>query len=143
MTVAVWDRSFGVPNTGDFSMQLPNNARVTSPDEGPPRVRMRRTLSSADVRWTLWMDADIKARFERWWRDDVRFGAMPFLAPDWTRDGWPLLDPSSVPLLDPSGTPILVACWRYYMASPTSRPEFRLVGDSVVFALTFPVMVMP
>lgn len=143
MTLATWLPAFGRPNRADLSEQLPGGAQTTSPDEGPPRTRLRLSLTGAEARWSIVMAPDTKARFERWWREDLKRGALPFLAPDWARDGWPLLTPDGTPLLTPDGTPLLVSAWRIHMASAATRPEWRVLGRSTSWTLSLTVIVMP
>jgi hypothetical protein len=79
-----------------------------------------------------------KARLERFWDEETRSGTLPFIMPDQTHDGLPMLDGGGLPILGGDGLPILVtANWLVLFAGP---PALTPLGSVFSAALQFSVL---
>jgi hypothetical protein len=111
-----------------YSEGLPDGRLRTKTDAGPGKVRLATGAAVRVVACQIKGDLDMKARVERFWREETRGGVLPFLIPHQTFDGAPLLTGSGAPLLTQGDVPILVAAtWlvRFGDASAFTRPAVR------------------
>ena len=141
MTIAIWKDEFGWPDKEGWGLGS-EGASQTPTDEGLPRTRLRQSLNGQPTRWQTVVTANGKAAWERWWRESVSYGALPFLMRDPTRHGWPMLTPAGEPVLTPDGRPILLSCWRLMMFV-RPLPELRVWGKSNKYLLPVSAIIMP
>lgn len=102
-------------------------------DSGVGKVRRRYSSAALPVQAMISLYYSQKARLERFWDEDTGGGALPFIMPDQTHDGLPLLDSGGVPVLDGAGVPILVtANWLVrFSAAPQITPRGPIFSASL------------
>lgn len=140
MTVPVWPSDLPRPTRGDYqaSWQDPRIARQA--ETGPPGYRRRFSSVSRPVSLSIIVSRSGKARFDRFFTDDIAHGSRVFRMPDPTTDGWPLLNESGVPLLTETGAPILLS--ENWLCLMTAVPVERIYAQ-VEFQIAFQVDVLP
>lgn len=125
-----------------YSEGLPDGRLRTAMETGISKSRRRFSSAPKPVAASFRVTLDQKARIERFWDEEIAGGALPFLLPDQTKDGQPLLVEPGVPLLDDQGRPLLISAWWLVMAGETA-PTFTARSREVTFTAAFPLMVMP
>lgn len=109
-------------------------------DAGPPLVRSRFSAVVDVVSWSTQLDRAQLGRFERFYFEETRKGAKPFLMPDPGTDGWGLLTDEGEPLLTDGGVPILLAeTWivSFGLRLPTIQPH------DIYWTVSFDLTVYP
>jgi hypothetical protein len=86
------------------------------------------------------IDYDAKSRFERFWIEDTSYGSLPFIMPDQTHDGVPILDEDGNSILDEGGNPLLIAA-NWLVMFGQEAPQIAPWG--VQFQASFQLNVMP
>lgn len=89
---------------------------------------------------TIDVDRSQKARFDRFYADDIRCGTLPFLMSDPTSSGWRLLSAEGDSLLTEGSVPLLIEeTWICMLGD--ALPAETIYG--VRFRITFDLAVMP
>jgi hypothetical protein len=123
-----------------YSEKLRDGRLFSRTQSGPGKVRRRYSSAVLPVSASLIIDEAQKARFERFWIEETAYGSLPFIMPDQTHDGLPLLDGGGLPVLDGGGLPILVtANWLVRFAQ--DAPQITPWG--LQFMVSFPLEVLP
>ena len=140
MTLPSWPTELERPLRDGFSQQIGDNRRRQKADQGPPRMRRSTSKAIETIGMSFMATADLRDRFWRFYREEVGSGALPFLVPDWGRDGLVLWDSSGIVLTDEDGTPLLIAAtWVCVFGD-------RLPGDvpvGVEWRIQFDLVVLP
>jgi hypothetical protein len=140
MTVPIYPTELPPPNRSGFQFELGDGRRRTRPEAGPPRVRRKFSSAADQVALVSDLTRDQYARLARFWRDDTAGGSLPFLMPDPTSNGWPLLSSDGLPLLAGDGSTVLVSAW-WLCIFGERPPAFTVVG--LIHRTQFTVAVMP
>ncbi|CAM5658749.1 hypothetical protein MAUB1S_11471 [Mycolicibacterium aubagnense] len=108
-------------------------------DAGPGNIRGRFSSVVDVVNFSTLLDATQKGRFDWFYSQETKRGALPFLLPNHSEDGLYWLDENEVPLLFEDDTPILsTETWLVQFSSlPTITPR------AVLWTVSFTLMVMP
>ncbi|SEP21333.1 hypothetical protein SAMN04487843_108203 [Methylobacterium sp. ap11] len=114
----------------------------TQMEAGPMKVRRRFSAVVRPVPASFRVSPDGKARLERFWREEIGGGSLPFLMPDQTHDGLPLLTDDSLQLLDDQGRPLINTAWWLVMAGDAPL-SFTPLQRGMAFSASFPLVVMP
>lgn len=113
---------------------------VTAMEEGPPKQRPRgnkvRPISFTDE-----FSANQRARFDRFWEEELNMGTLPFFYPDPHTNGFPLCDDLGSPLLDQDGTPVIIGAWILCTFS-TAEPAWSALGGGW-FVPQFDIIELP
>ena len=118
-----------------------NDGRLsTQQNSGPMRTRRRFSSVSKPVNLSIFVDRNGKAIFDSFFDDVTAGGARPFLMPDPTTDGWPLLMHDGTPVLTTSGVPLLLAA-NWLCLFGQTMPSEAVKG--VYFRISFSIEVMP
>ncbi|GEC52264.1 hypothetical protein ABIF38_006426 [Bradyrhizobium japonicum] len=89
----------------------PRSARIVTPvDVGPPKMR-RRGAPLRTIALAHYFDANQRARFDRFWDEDLRYGTLPFLYRDPHFNNYLLSTELGAVLQDENGVPIRVESW--------------------------------
>jgi hypothetical protein len=109
MTLAIWPPELPFPTRGSYQFSTGEGRLRSRNDAGP--VRQRRRFSSVvnTVDMTFILTADQWARLQRFYDEELAQGEMPFVQPDFSRDGWPLSDENGAVLTTETGAAILIA----------------------------------
>jgi len=140
MAVAVWPSELPqrVLRAG-YSETLRDGLLRSKSDSGVGKVRRRYSSAALPVQATISLYYNQKARLERFWNEDTGGGALPFIIPDQTHDGLPMLDGDGLPILDGGGLPILVtANWLVLFAAPP-----QIVPRGPIFSASLQLSVLP
>ncbi|MDB5618471.1 MAG: hypothetical protein JWQ24_2709 [Tardiphaga sp.] len=84
---------------------------------------------------------NLRARFDRFYEEEVNFGITPFLIPDQQIDGTGLFDEYGGPLMDESGIPIVIESWWLVQFGQT-QPATVAIGGAT-FTIQFDLVVLP
>lgn len=126
----------------NYSESLGDGRLRTPMEAGPPKIRRRFTLAARPVSAAFKVSPDGKARIERFFREEVGGGALPFLMPDQTHDGLALTTETGLHLLDDQGRPLInTALWLVTFGD--SVPVFQTRNRGVSFIASFPLLVLP
>ncbi|ADZ70127.1 hypothetical protein [Polymorphum gilvum] len=140
MTLPVWPSDLPDPIGEGFKLVRGESRRRSQGDQGPPR--MRRGISKAvdQVQLTLVVDHNERARFERFYVEETAEGALPFLMPDWSRNGDYLTTADGTFLTDASGNRLTIAAtWACLFGD--QLPSYAAIGAH--WQLGFIVTVLP
>ncbi|WP_435656046.1 hypothetical protein [Brucella pituitosa] len=140
MAVASWPTELPRPNREGYQGS-PGEGRLKKRNEaGPPGYRRRTSSIPKYVSMTLDVSRDQLARFDRFYEEEVAHGSLPFLMPDPTTTGWPLLTTDGHVLTDHLGRPLLLEKTWLCLFGDT-LPSQTVSG--VRFRLSFQIVVMP
>lgn len=123
-----------------YSEKLRDGRLFSRTQSGPGKVRRRYSSAVLPVSASIIVTYAQKSRLERFWYEETGKGSLPFIMPDQTHDGLPLLDGGGLPVLDGGGLPILVtANWLVRFAQ--EAPQFTPWG--LQFMASFQLDVLP
>jgi hypothetical protein len=119
----------------------PRGARLsTAVEVGPPKMRSRgiklRRIAFAEI-----LTADQRARFDRFWEEELNNGVLPFLYPDPHMNGFSLCDDSGLILQDENGNDLLIEQWLLCQFGTNDPAWAALPGAH--FAPQFDIVVLP
>jgi len=141
MAVPVWPSELPQRVLRDgYSEKLRDGRLFSRTQSGPGKVRRRYSSAVLPVSASTIVTYAQKSRLERFWIEETAYGSLPFIMPDQTHDGLPLLDGGGLPVLDGGGLPILVtANWLVRFAQEV--PQFTPWG--LQFTASFQLDVLP
>ena len=125
-----------------YSESLGEGRLRTQMEAGPMKVRRRFSAVARPVSTSFRVSPDGKARIERFWREEIGDGSLPFLMPDQTRDALALLTDDGLQLLDDQGRPLINTAWWLVMAGE-APPTFTPLQRGMAFMASFPLVIMP
>lgn len=138
--IASWPEELPRPDRNGWQRTAGEGRRRSQRDGGPPKVARRYSLVPDLVSMTIDVTRSEKARFDRFYRDELRRGTLPFLMPDPTTSGWQLLTGDEVPLVTDAGVPLLLEeTWVCLFGE--NLPTETVYG--VRFRISFDIAVMP
>jgi hypothetical protein len=142
MAIPVWPAELPQRVLRDgYSEQLRDGRLFTKASAGPPKTRRRYSAAVLPVTASIVVDYAAKARLERFWTEETDWGALPFIMPDQTHDGVPILTSAGVPMLTSAGVPMLITAKWLAMFSEGAAPKFEPWG--VQFKSSFSLTVLP
>lgn len=109
MTYPVWPSELPAPERDTWQASWSDPRRRRQGDAGPDGYRKRFSSIPRQVALSMVLNREEKARFDRFFEDELDFGIGLFTMPDPTTDGWPVLTADGQPLLMEDGTPITMA----------------------------------
>ncbi|MEP2437591.1 MAG: hypothetical protein ABJH93_11905, partial [Roseibium sp.] len=129
------------PNGQGWKLLRGESRRRAQGDQGPPR--MRRGISKAvdQMQMTLLLTHNERARFERFYREETSEGALPFLMPDWSRNGDLLTMADGTVLTDASGNRLTMSVIVPCLFSTDQLPSYAAIGAH--WQLAFVITVLP
>jgi hypothetical protein len=124
-----------------YGREAAENRRFSQMERGAPKIRVSSRAGLETIRAAVWMRRFEVASFERWHRDVLKDGGLPFLIRDQRRDGYPLLRHDGTPLLNFNGKPLIsTAWWLVYLGEGNWR-ETQVTDDGCRIEMT--LMRMP
>ncbi|BBE74366.1 hypothetical protein [Oharaeibacter diazotrophicus] len=140
MTIPVYPDDLPRPLRDGYGRVFPDGRARAQQDAGPPRSVRRFSSAAQRVSLVTTLTRDQGARLLRFWVEDTAGGSLPFLMPDPTAHGWPLLTAAGTPLLTEAGAPILLGAW-WLVLFGDQPPQEAATG--IRFRYSFTVAVMP
>lgn len=141
MTLPAWPTDLPKPVRASWSGQRQDARQRRAVETGPPGYRRRFSAVARIVGMQIDVTRSQKAVFDTFFEQTTQFGALPFVMPDPTTDGWAMLDAAGQPMLDGTGTPILLsATWLCLFGS---EPPTEGIPAGTRFSISFTVAVMP
>lgn len=139
MALPVYPVELPRPLRDPYQIALGEGRFKSKTDAGPGNTRGRFSSVVDKVNFSTLLDATEKGRFEWFYYQETKKGALPFLIPDHSEDGFYWLDENEKPLLFEDGTPVLLTeTWLVqFDALPTITPR------AVLWTVSFTLMVMP
>jgi len=125
-----------------FSETLADGRLRTAMETGHAKSRRRFSSAPKPVAAAFKVNADQKARLERFWDEEIAGGSLPFLIADQTADGLVLLADAGLPLLDDLGRALICTAWWLVLASD-SPPAFTTRNRGLSYTAAFPLSVLP
>lgn len=141
MTIPVWpvDLPQRVLVQG-FQSSVRGNRLTTAPEIGPVKQR-RRGPAVRPVTCAITVEMDGRARFDRFYEEDLNFGVTPFLIPDQQVDGNMLSDEVWNALLDDNGSLLIAESW-WLVQFAQDQPAVS-APDGLIFTIQFGLVVLP
>lgn len=124
-----------------YSEKVRDGRLFSRTQSGPGKVRRRYSSAVLPVSASIIVDYANKSRLERFWSEETIQGSLPFIMPDQTHDGLPLLDGGGLPILDGGGLPVLVTANWLARFSENNGPQFTPWG--LQFMAAFQLDVLP
>jgi hypothetical protein len=93
----------------DFESSFPDARLKAQMDRGPAKYRLGTSAAPIPVQGVIRCTLDQLARGDRFWREELRGGTLPFVFPGQVLNNTPLCDESGEPLTDESDVPVIVA----------------------------------
>jgi hypothetical protein len=141
MTVPIWPSDLPTWILVDTYKSAPSGNRlVTEMDAGPAKQR-RRGPKMRSVTCGINLNSDERARFDRFWDEDLKGGVLPFWKMDAHFDLQAILDESSTPITAEDDSPILVDAWWLAQMGKT-EPVYSALGAGN-FKVEFEIVVLP
>lgn len=141
MTLHIWpDGELPRPLRPEFELAFGEGRLLTQPSAGPVRSRRRFSAVSHSQALAFLMTRNERARFERFYFDETRAGALPFLMPDFGTDGLPIGDEAGAQLTDEAGAPLLITAMRLCLFG-AQLPVISAQG--VEWRVSFAVEILP
>ena len=109
MTLPTYPTELPAPLADPYQVARGDGRILSRNDAGPPNIRSRYAEPVDAVQFSTFLDRSQLARFDRFYVEETKRGAKPFLIPDPGTDGWALLTDDGSPLLTDDGTPLLLA----------------------------------
>jgi hypothetical protein len=141
MTIPIWP--IDLPQRSlvqGFQSSARGNRLTTAPDVGPSKQR-RRGPAIRPVTCAIMVEMDGRARFDRFFEEELNFGVTPFLLPDQQIDGNALYDESWNVLLDENDVPIVIDQW-WLAQFGQSQPATSAISG-MIFTIQFDLLVLP
>ncbi|MEO0861539.1 MAG: hypothetical protein AAFY65_13060 [Pseudomonadota bacterium] len=134
---AIWPSDLPPPTRTSFQQQ-PQEARLRRAAEtGPPAYRRRFSAVTTNQSQMIDVTRSEKETFDTFYRDVTRSGALPFLMPDYTRDGWPLLAEDGTQLLTEPGAGVTLAAQQLVLfGAETPVQSHRGLRYQISFSIT-------
>ena len=140
MTLPSYPAELPKPLQDGYQVARGDGRIVTRNDAGPPSIRSRFSSVVDTVQFSTFLSRSQWARFERFYVEDTKRGALPFLLPDPGTDGWALLTDDGSRLLTDDGTPILLAeTWLVVFGSKLPV----ITNKATYWTVSFEVTVLP
>jgi hypothetical protein len=112
MTVPVWPTELPRPLRAGYQLTAGETRLRSRPDAGPVRNRRRFSGRSDALAMTLIVSRGQLARFDRFFGEELKNGALPFVMPDFETDGVGIEDGAGASLTDEAGQPLAIAADR-------------------------------
>lgn len=109
MTLPFYPDELPKPTQDGYQVARGDGRIMSRNDAGPPNIRRRYTSVINTVQFSTFLSRAQLARFDRFYVEDTKQGAKPFLLLDPGTDGWALLDDDGSPLLTEDSVPLLLA----------------------------------
>ena len=113
---------------------------ITAPESGVPKQRSRGPKLSS-VSCVVKASADQRARFDRFWEEEVGGGTAPFLFRDQQIDGYRLGTETGAQLLTEDDVPLQIESWWLVQFGQQQPAYSRVTGR--VFQISFDLIVLP
>lgn len=140
MTHPIWPAELPRPERNTWQ-ETPQESRLRRrSDAGPVSYRGRFSSASQTVSMSIVVDRNARGRFNRFFEEETKKGALLFWMPDPTTEGWALGTTSGAPLLTSTGARILMAR-RWLVTFGSNLPAVTVQG--VEFRISFSIEVMP
>lgn len=141
MTIPVWpaDLPQRVLVQG-FQSGVRGNRLTTAPDAGLVKQR-RRGPAVRPVTCAVTVEMDGRARFDRFYEEELNFGVAPFLIPDQQVDGNLLSDELWNALLDENGHLLIAESW-WLVQFSQNQPAVS-AAEGLLFNIQFSLVVLP
>lgn len=141
MTIPVWPNELPCGVLLESLQTAPRGSRLaTAPDTGPAKLR-RRGPKIVPVSCSITVNANLRARFDRFWDEDTETGTLPFLYRDQQTDGYPVEDDLGSRLQTEDGTPIRIESWWLVQFGQQEPAYSRQSGN--LFTIQFSLIVLP
>ncbi|SFV05988.1 hypothetical protein SAMN02799631_04332 [Methylobacterium sp. 174MFSha1.1] len=125
-----------------YNESLGDGRLRTRMETGPMKVRRRYSSAPRPVAASFRVSPDGKARIERFWKEEIAGGSLPFWLPDQTHDGLVLLNEQGVPLFDEQGRLLANSAWWLVMAGD-AVPNFTPLQRGMAYTAAFQLVIMP
>lgn len=123
-----------------FSRGLDDARSFTEMDAGLDKQRAR-GIAAEPIACQMEIDGGQFARFQRFWREEIGKGVLPFLIRDQNFDGLPIFDEDGNAILDESGNQILGT---YYWLATFGKETPSITGQGGSwYKLAFTLLVQP
>jgi hypothetical protein len=128
------------PQRAGYARGQQDQRLLSQPESGPIRSRRRSSSAMSEVRLQIVVSREGRARFDRFFHEEIEDGAAQFImeAPD--TDGWPLKNEDGVHLLDENDEPLLMT-EEWLCLLGREMPQTTPVG--VEWRIDFSVLVLP
>lgn len=138
MVLPVWPHELDPPLREGYGILRAENRLRRPVEQGPHRQRRKFSAVPSSVPMTLDVSRDERARFDRFYDEEVAEGSLPFLIKDPTTHGLPIMVGGAW-LLDEAGRVITIAAWQIgrFGAPP---PEVSVIGVRYRIRCTIEVM---
>lgn len=142
MTVPVWPADLPQrPLRTGFSLGSPDGRRTVKMEKGPPVFERAFSSAVRPVQASFQVDLNGAMRFDRFWEQDTKKGALPFLLPDPRLHGVQLGTEAGRPLLTHEGAPLLISAWWAVMFGESAPEAVNTAG--AWWRISFPLVVLP
>lgn len=143
MTIPVWPSDLPQRVTIDgFSSGVRDGRLFAKMDRGPSKLRRLTSAAIKPQSCAINATIDDCARIERFWREDLKDGSLPFLFPSQLLDSMPLADPGGLFLQDPSGVPIAMTYYELVVFAEGAAPHVAPQGG-MYFTVSFQLNLLP
>lgn len=139
MALPAWPEELDPPMRAGYTILRTEARRRSKVEQGPHRQGRRLSAVSVPVAMTLDVSRDERARFDRFYDEEVSEGSLPFLIKDPTTHDLPILI-GGVQLLDHLDRIITIAAWQLARFGE-SLPEVTVIG--IRYRIRFSIEVMP
>ncbi len=140
MTLPRWSASLPRPERNSFALGLGDNRRMQFAQEGPPRPRRGWSQVGDTQSYLIVATRNERALFERFFHEDTKRGALPFVMPDAGTDGWGLETDEGVALTTEDGEVIVLAAdWLCMFGQ--GLPQITPTG--MHWQITFSLVLLP
>ena len=119
---------------------LGENRSLNQGEQGPPRVRRKMSKRTDTVSLTYRFTRNDRARFERFYTEEVEDGSMPFLLPDPGSNNFPLLTAGGLQLMTHDDAPLVIAS-TWVCLFGTSLPSWVRSGQ--IWRCSFDWVILP
>ena len=136
-----WPADLPRPRRDGYAASRIDQRRRRATEIGAAEYRRELSLAPRPVALSIDCSRVQKQVFDRFFDHTCAGGTLYFRMPDWTEDGWPLLDEAGQPLLDENDVPLLSAAVVLCAWSRERMPEETMYGTR--FLIGFEVEVMP
>lgn len=139
--IPVWPEEFRQKTLVDGFKSGTRGTRLSTPmDVGPPKMR-RRGVNLRPISFADYFTADQRARFDRFWEEDLGNGTRPFLYPNPHLNGFTLGDENGNILQDETGNNLVIGSWLLCQFG-TADPAWTALGGGY-FAPQFEIIALP
>lgn len=142
MTIPSYPWELPPPLRADYAEQAGDGRSMFRPDAGPSMPSLRFASATDTIPFSTQLERWQLGVFEKFWKEPLKKGSVPFTIPAPLTDGFAMLDEDLNTLLDENDQPLLYTETMLVLFAEQGMPSFAQV-DVEAYSASFRLMRLP